>query len=220
MPRAGYITRFLATGVLLGVMLSLSACKTPAIVIDKQSTIDSLSTELALVRDTLSFYESIDSGSYYRELRIRDVRINELEYMLNLSTDGGSLLSVEFVDDLFQPASATLLESGKARLDSLGRRISALSASQKIRIEAHSDNVPPGPTISEIYPTNWELSAARASAVARYFMDTDILTPERAEVVSLGDSRPADTNETARGRKQNRRIVFRLPAFVNVDNSE
>ncbi|NND71173.1 MAG: OmpA family protein [Rhodothermales bacterium] len=199
--------------LILAACLGLAACGTPQIVIDQRETIDSLNVAYASLQDSLAFYESIDSGSYYRELRVRDMRINELEYQLGTAADG-TVLASELVDDLFQPASADLLESGKARLDSLARIFDDLPDKQHVRIQAHADNIPPGPTLRDRYPSNWELSAARASAIARYLIDAGVVsTAERLEVVSLGDTQPLFTNQTPEGRKRNRRVDFVLPGF-------
>lgn len=79
-----------------------------------------------------------------------------------------------------------------------------------IRIEGHSDPIPLGPSLRDRYPSNWELSAARASAVARALIDEYELSPGRVEVVAYGDAQPIATNDTAEGRKQNRRVRIAL----------
>ncbi len=203
------------------ILLMISACGTPQIVIDQRSEIDSLQVAYGSLQDTLTFYESIESGSYYRDLRMRDMRINELEYMLSVEDDGRELLVSELVDDLFQPASAVLLESGKIRLDTLAIGLLDIPVEDIIRIEAHADNVMPGLSLREKYPSNWELSAARAAAVARYLIDNHEMVPSRLEVITFGDSRPAFDNGTAKGRKLNRRIEIFVPSVAqDVDNSE
>ena len=55
------------------------------------------------------------------------------------------------------------------------------------------------------FPSNWELSAARASRVVRLFQETGV-APERMVAVGLGEHRPIDDNDSVEGRNQNRRV--------------
>lgn len=176
-----------------------------------------LRAELYALQDTLLFYDDIDSGRYYREKRTLEDRINRLEYLVTARQDTLCLpdtvhaLMTLSADDLFEPASATLSESGVERLNALADTLAAF-AGRGIRIEGHSDNVPVGPTLQETYPSNWELSAARATAVIRHLIAEHGLAPERLEAVAVGDTRPLATNTTAAGRSRNRRIeVVVLP---------
>ena len=77
-----------------------------------------------------------------------------------------------------------------------------------IQVEGHTDNVP---IETEVFPSNWELSAARAASVVHLLRDEDI-DPMRLAVVGLGEYRPVDTNETAEGRNRNRRVVLTILA--------
>lgn len=202
------------------MLVLLSACGTPQIVTTQQAQIDSLYVMNSNLRDSLAFYESIDSGSYYRDLRVRDAAVNRLEYSLSICYDGGLLLATEQVDELFKPASADLLESGKVRLDTLAVGLTAAIGEKGIlRIEAHADNIAPGPSIKEKYPSNWELSAARAAAVAQYLIASHGLVSRNVEVVTYGDTRPLYDNRTSQGRQLNRRIEFSILSEATVDNS-
>lgn len=125
--------------------------------------------------------------------------------------DGGRRAGIAYadsmlVDDLFTPATATLSDIGKAILDRLAYEIARLPESARVRVEGHADSTPPGPTIRERFPTNWELAAARAAAVARYLAEKGIVET-RLEVVSFGATRPVAPNDTPQNRSRNRRIV-------------
>ncbi len=125
--------------------------------------------------------------------------------------DGGRRVGIAYadsmlVDDLFTPATATLSDVGKAILDRLAYEISRLPETARVRVEGHADATPPGPTIRERFPTNWELAAARAAAVARYLSEKG-LAETRLEVVSFGSTRPIAPNDTPQNRSRNRRIV-------------
>jgi chemotaxis protein MotB len=72
-----------------------------------------------------------------------------------------------------------------------------------IRIEGNTDNVP---IHTAQFPSNWELSAARAVGVARYLVEDDGLSPKRVEVAGYGEFRPRAANDTEEHRQSNRRV--------------
>ncbi len=72
-----------------------------------------------------------------------------------------------------------------------------------IRVEGNTDNVP---ISTSLYPTNWELSAARATAVVRYLVEHDGLDPTRVSEAGYGEFRPRKPNDTDANRQQNRRV--------------
>ena len=75
-----------------------------------------------------------------------------------------------------------------------------------VRIEGHTDSMP----INSIsFPSNWELSAARAVTVARYFQGLG-LPPERIAATGFGEYHPIAENGTAGGREKNRRVEILL----------
>lgn len=81
-----------------------------------------------------------------------------------------------------------------------------------VRIEGHTDSVPIN---SEQYPSNWELSAARAVTVARYFQGLG-LPPERIAATGYGQYQPIEDNDTAQGRGKNRRVEI----FLQMDKRD
>lgn len=102
-----------------------------------------------------------------------------------------------------------LFPSGSARID--GAAAPALGAiaevladlDNQILVEGHTDSVP---TSGTVWPTNWELSAARATAALRELNESYGLAGTRLSAVGHADTRPRATNDTAEGRAQNRRI--------------
>lgn len=72
-----------------------------------------------------------------------------------------------------------------------------------IRVEGHTDNVP---IQNNLYPSNWELSTARASRVVRYLVERGGLSPDRLSAAGYGEYRPVASNDTAEGRARNRRV--------------
>ncbi|SHK61736.1 OmpA/MotB family protein [Rhodothermus profundi] len=196
-------------GILLLYALVLTGCATQRLLVEQQAArIAQLEDSLAVLRDSLAFYDYIDSGQYAQDLRSLYETIDRLRYELAVCRDGGLRLAVELADDLFAPASAVLTDRGRQRLDALARRLHQFPE-HRIRIEGYTDNVPIGARLKDRFPSNWELAAARAAAVARYFIDVHGLNPERLEVVSYGPTHPIGPNDTAEGRRLNRRVVIR-----------
>jgi chemotaxis protein MotB len=78
-----------------------------------------------------------------------------------------------------------------------------------IRIEGHTDNVKIGGTLARKYPTNWELSAARALNVTRY-LEKQGIDPALLAAVAYGEHKPIADNGTPEGRAKNRRIAIIL----------
>jgi chemotaxis protein MotB len=72
-----------------------------------------------------------------------------------------------------------------------------------VRIEGHTDNVPIHDTE---FDSNWELSTARATRIARLFLELDAIPPERLSAAGYGEFHPVASNDTAEGRALNRRV--------------
>ncbi|WP_421869557.1 OmpA/MotB family protein [Motiliproteus sp.] len=83
-----------------------------------------------------------------------------------------------------------------------------------IDIQGHTDNLP---LSSSRFESNWELSAVRATTVLRYLLSKGI-SPRRLTATGFGDSVPLVSNDTAEGRKQNRRIEFVLEKRARISN--
>jgi chemotaxis protein MotB len=75
----------------------------------------------------------------------------------------------------------------------------------QIRVEGHTDNVPIN---TSKYPSNWELSTARATTIVRYLLGHFEFEPEKLSATGYAEFRPVDSNKTAEGRLQNRRVDF------------
>ena len=72
-----------------------------------------------------------------------------------------------------------------------------------IRVEGHTDNLP---IATERFPSNWELSAARAARVIRFLLEESQIKPERLSAAGYGEYRPIASNSTPEGRARNRRV--------------
>jgi chemotaxis protein MotB len=97
-------------------------------------------------------------------------------------------------------------------LDQLIEYLRTSGDERLVRVEGHADNVEIGPSLKSRYPSNWELSKARASGVVRYLVEKGGLDSARLSSVGYGDSRPAATNANEEGRTKNRRVEILLYA--------
>jgi len=118
-------------------------------------------------------------------------------------------LTVNMVDSiLFDSGRAEFKKGG---LEILGKVVSILKdvSDKSIRIEGHTDDVQISRALAQRYPTNWELSAARAINVTRFLQDQGI-DPGNLSAAAYGEWKPVATNDTAEGRAKNRRIEIIL----------
>jgi len=158
---------------------------------------------------------NIGVGEFYNYAD-RPSRLDEVRAQLTSQIEAGSL-SVEKVGEMivlsiasqgsFESGSAELEQQFYSTLSEIGDVVSAGAGG--IRIEGHTDNIPI--MFSDRFESNWELSAARAASVAAYFESSLSIEPSRLEVAGFGETVPVDTNETAAGRANNRRIEIKIP---------
>jgi chemotaxis protein MotB len=117
---------------------------------------------------------------------------------------------VEMVDEiLFDSGEATLKPGGVAVLQKVGAALKKVT-DRPIEVQGHTDNVPIKGALAQRFPTNWELSAARATNVARFLQDQAGLDPTRLSATAYSEYQPRDTNDTDAGRRRNRRIEILL----------
>jgi chemotaxis protein MotB len=110
-------------------------------------------------------------------------------------------------DVLFGSGSAELTSRAKRALDEIAATLRDYP-NRQILVEGHSDSIPLRE--GRIYPSNWELSAARAAAAVRFLASHDGINPKQLTVTGYGKFRPVASNKTAEGRQLNRRIELRL----------
>lgn len=119
---------------------------------------------------------------------------------------GGLLISLRDVG-FFESGSAIPKRSSLPTLDVIGRGIAA--APYDVRIEGHTDDVP---IQNSQYPSNWELSTARATELTRLFIEENHILPARLSAAGYAQYHPIASNLTEEGRGRNRRVdIIVLP---------
>lgn len=102
---------------------------------------------------------------------------------------------------LFAPGQAIMQTESEKALTAVGKVLAGVP--NRIQVEGHTDDIPISTTL---YPSNWELSSARASTVVRLFSDNGV-DPERLVAIGYADNRPVVPNTDAAARARNRRVT-------------
>ncbi len=144
-------------------------------------------------------------GKLEQEIARGEVKISELK----------GKLTVNVVDKiLFDSGRADLKQNGLKVLQQIGDILKS-AVDKNIQIEGHTDNVPIRGSLQEKYPSNWELSTARATTVLHFLQDQVGIAGDRLSAVGYGEYQPIASNSSAEGRAQNRRIQIVLTTARN-----
>ncbi|MFC5712807.1 flagellar motor protein MotS [Thalassorhabdus alkalitolerans] len=104
---------------------------------------------------------------------------------------------------LFETGEADIIEDAAPFLKKVGTLLTSLP--NEVTVEGHTDN---RPISTYRYPSNWELSGARASSVIRHILQENELDDERFLAIGYGDTRPVAPNDTPENLQENRRVVI------------
>lgn len=152
--------------------------------------------EIARLRTT---YDSL-VRDLKKEIEAGDIKVTQFR----------DLLTVNLVEKiLFDSGRAEIKPRGLEILKRVGDILKGVP-DKVVRIEGHTDNVPIGAALRARFPTNWELSTARATVVARFLQDKVGLDPTRLSATGYGEYRSVAPNDSEEGRAQNRRIEIIL----------
>jgi chemotaxis protein MotB len=135
--------------------------------------------------------------------RIREALAKEIQAgKAEVERDGARVIIRLAEQGSFRSGSADLQPAFTQLLDQVGKSIA--QSNGRIYIEGHTDNVPV--VFNERFKSNWDLSGARAGAVADRISGVSGIAPGRMSVSGYADTRPLENNNTAAGRSRNRRI--------------
>jgi chemotaxis protein MotB len=182
---------------------------------DEASALQTRNTELAAALDTsmtaisLAKQEEIDRLKNTYDTLVNDMKAEIAQGQIQI-TRLADRLNVSMVDRiLFPSGEADISPEGVKVLERVGKVLKTTKG-KTIRVEGHTDNVTISPRLKGRFPTNWELSTARASNVVRFLQDEVGIEPKRLWAVGLSEYHPIASNTTAKGRSQNRRIEIGL----------
>lgn len=192
-----------------------------------QTKTDSLSQSVADLRqkvvdlqgENAKLKEEISSTQKAKEEKVREVSktFEDLLDRMKGEISQGQVTISELKGKLtVNMVDAILFDSGKAEVKLAGMEVLKKVVDilkdvkdRAIRIEGHTDNVQIVGNLTKRFPSNWELSAARAINVARYLQGQGV-DPEVLSAVAHGEYRPVASNDTEEGKARNRRIEIIL----------
>jgi flagellar motor protein MotB len=151
------------------------------------------------------------TGTVYQQVTDSMAKYKEVE-----TEKKGNLVKVVMpLDDIFESGSAALKPNGYKWITTLAESVSQTNFLE-LRVEGHTDNAPIN---SPKFPSNWELSTARAANVVRYLVSKNF-DPTKLAAVGYGDSRPLVDNNSPENKMKNRRIEFTIVTMEEVKEPE
>ncbi len=163
---------------------------------ESQARIAELQTEKQAVLHT---HETLE-GEMRAALESKDVTISQLQ----------GKLTVNILDRvMFDSGEADLRPAGSTVLRKVAGILEA-HPNLKIHVIGHTDNVPIRASARSRFPSNWELSTARATAAVRFLTEVAGVDSQRLGAVGYGEFRPVADNSTPEGRALNRRIAITI----------
>lgn len=204
------VTLLLCMFVLLFSMATLDARKFREVVISMRSALGVLpgarvphegpSLEAEILRQQLMREEEIAMTTLLE--RLEDyIREQGLEADLKVTRETPGIV-IRFADTVLFDLGRDEL---KPEARSLLERMAAFLGGEEyhVRVEGHTDNLP---IRTERFPSNWELSTARATRVVRFLAETKAMDPTRLSAVGFGEFRPLVPNTSEANRALNRRV--------------
>lgn len=165
-------------------------------------TVGLTSTPREGLRDILAPEEAMEVSDEIGELI---AELDKLQGVEAESSEKGSVIRIEG-GILFESGVASINPDAFMVLKKVGELINKVSI--PVRIEGHTDNVP---ISTAKYPSNWELSTARAVSVVKQLIRIGNVSPMRLSAVGYGESKPLEPNDTREGRAKNRRVEILMP---------
>ncbi len=181
-------------------------------------------SETELIFDALPESQTTEPTQNYEDLEIlkeiidQYIASNDIDFEIEVSLDSRGLV-IRFPDNaLFDSGSSDLKTASIDTLTFLGQLLKDTKfVDRAIRVEGHTDNIP----ISTLkYPSNWELSTARATQVVKFFVTQSEIKPLRLSASGYGEYHPIDDNQTREGRAKNRRVDVVVLNKINESTQE
>lgn len=209
------VTLLMCFFVLLFAFSSIDAQKFEAVMVSFQGSAGVLSGGKSLSESPLVFNgmpESQTSESPEELEKLQQLKEQVEKYLEQNNLQANVLVELDARGLLLRFKENVLFDSGKSDLKPDAFKIlsflgdilnKAEFAERYIRVEGHTDNIP---IRTSRFPSNWELSAGRASSVIRFYIENSKLKPDRFTASGYGEYYPVANNDTIEGRALNRRV--------------
>jgi chemotaxis protein MotB len=182
--------------------------ETAALIAENQSLSNQIDVLNEKIMSLTASKESIESNALTYSNLVKDLR-DQLTTKETTVKELEDSVRVTFVSDIFfDEGSDVIKPEGIKALDAIAATLSSVK-DREIRVEGYTDDVPIAPKHQWKFPSNWELSTARAGAVVRHLVDKGV-KPEILKSAGYSKYNPVASNDTPEGRSKNRRIVIEL----------
>jgi len=189
----------------------------------QQQLVDMQQTNEQLLATIEDLNQQLEKEQIAREARLAKVKntYDQLVSALEEELKRGELtisnlegkLSVNLLNQiLFDSGKTEIKPEGKKVMQSLGDVLNKFP-DRALQVEGHTDNVQISSRLIERFPTNWELSTARATSVVHFLQDVVGLPGDRLVAAGYSEYRPVASNDDEEGRAQNRRIQILLVPY-------
>ncbi len=164
--------------------------------------------KLAELGNTIMALPSLEYGRAMDKSRKKAISLFQPEIntkKVRVTEDERGLIISLAADSFFRRGSAEIdMEKARSTLQKAADLLKSTALAQRtFKIEGHTDSIPTDP--DSLFPTNWELSTARATNVLHYLVDFGV-DETRFQVAGFADTRPLASNDTEEGRAYNRRV--------------
>lgn len=196
---------FLSTAVIISVLLLIGCSGNKNLIREKNMRITGLEERVDSLRGVVGdVREEKRSIKTELERKLSEAE-QDLQVCMKMKKD---LLKIEIPDAVrFEFGNARLTDNGRNVLDTVWEVLQN-HPDRRILIEGYTDDVPIVESFRHIWPSNWELSTARACRVLHYMLNNYDVDPERLTVSGYGKYHPVADNDTPEGRAKNRRVVI------------
>ncbi len=136
------------------------------------------------------------------------IEIKQIDDKVTVEKDGDAIV-IRFADiTLFDTGKAEIKPGAIPNLNLIGNKLREyMLEGYLLRVEGHTDNIP---ISTSQFPSNWELSSARAIAVMRFYLEEMEFNPTQMSAEGRGEYHGISSNDTSEGRAQNRRVEIKL----------
>ena len=163
--------------------------------------IESLNTKLSqLQEEKETELSELEKAKLLLEEKLKQ-EIDDKSVRLEMAQKGLAIIFLTEV--LFDSGKTDIKQVAFPALDKIAGVLKDNIEDRNIGIEGHTDNEP---IKHSKWKSNWELSTSRATSVLHYLVDTKGIDPKRVAAIGYGEYRPVTSNDTAEGKKQNRRV--------------
>lgn len=180
--------------------------------------------DLTAVKDELSHDVQVKD----EELAKLRGEFDELQDKMKAEIDKGNVrlsqekgrIKVDVVDEiLFDVGDSTVSQQGEEVLSRVGAVLAGMKDKQ-IQVSGHTDDLPISTRLKDRFPTNWELSSARAITVVRFLEERAGIPGRRLVAAAHSQYEPISRNDSTRGRARNRRIEILLTPQIDPDRAD